>query len=185
MRMRTDRTSSGFGSRPRRPGRSSIGPSALSRPAARPARCAARRSNEPVTSARGRTATTSTDPALLAHLRDAPLSVIGRLAGSTNNALLVFAGGGNDATVAVYKPVAGERPLVDFPDRTLAKREVAAFLASEAGGWGIVPPTVLRDGPYGEGMVQEWIDVDPAMDVVGLVVDADARLRPIALFDAA
>jgi hypothetical protein len=111
--------------------------------------------------------------------------MIGRLTGSTNNALVVLAGSDNDAVVAVYKPIAGERPLFDFPDGTLAKREVAAFLVSEAGGWGIVPPTVLRDGPYGAGMVQQWIDVDPAADVVAMVVGDDPRLRPIALFDAA
>jgi uncharacterized repeat protein (TIGR03843 family) len=58
----------------------------------------------------------------------------------------------------VYKPVAGERPLWDFPDGTLAQREVAAYLVSEATGWGLVPPTVLREGPYGEGMVQLWIE---------------------------
>ena len=58
----------------------------------------------------------------------------------------------------VYKPVAGERPLWDFPDGTLAQREVAAYEVSEATGWGLVPPTVLRDGPYGEGMCQLWIE---------------------------
>ncbi|MFI5659522.1 SCO1664 family protein [Streptomyces sp. NPDC051684] len=57
----------------------------------------------------------------------------------------------------VYKPVRGERPLWDFPDGTLAQREVAAYEVSEALGWGLVPPTVLRDGPYGEGMCQLWI----------------------------
>ena len=118
-------------------------------------------------------------------MRDAPLRVLGRLPGSTNNALLVAAGSGADGVVAVYKPTAGERPLFDFPTGTLARREVAAFLASEAGGWGIVPPTVLRDGPYGEGMVQLWIDIEPAADVVAMVVDDDPRLRPIAVFDAA
>jgi hypothetical protein len=111
--------------------------------------------------------------------------VIGRLPGSTNNALLVVAGSNSDGVVAVYKPIAGERPLFDFPDGTLAKREVAAFLVSEAAGFGVVPATVLRDGPFGEGMVQQWIDVDPAADVVAMVVDDDPRLRPIALFDAA
>ena len=60
----------------------------------------------------------------------------------------------------IYKPVMGERPLDDFPDATLARREVAAFAVSQASGWGIVPPTVLRDGPFGEGMVQLWIRVD-------------------------
>ncbi|MET7390725.1 SCO1664 family protein [Streptomyces sp. NPDC005385] len=58
----------------------------------------------------------------------------------------------------VYKPVAGERPLWDFPDGTLAQREVAAYEVSEATGWGLVPTTVLRDGPYGEGMCQLWIE---------------------------
>ncbi|MER5443037.1 SCO1664 family protein [Streptomyces sp. NPDC002790] len=58
----------------------------------------------------------------------------------------------------VYKPVRGERPLWDFPDGNLARREVAAYEVSEALGWGLVPPTVLREGPYGEGMVQLWID---------------------------
>jgi len=57
----------------------------------------------------------------------------------------------------IYKPVRGERPLWDFPDGTLAGREVAAFTVSRVGGWGVVPPTVLRDGPFGEGSVQLWI----------------------------
>ena len=60
----------------------------------------------------------------------------------------------------VYKPVAGERPLWDFPDGTLAGREISAYLVSEATGWRVVPPTVLRDGPFGPGMVQLWIDGD-------------------------
>jgi len=85
---------------------------------------------------------------------------------------------------AVYKPIRGERPLDDFPDGTLAHREVAAFAVSEATGWRIVPETVLRDGPFGPGMVQRWIDVDPGVDVVALIVEADPRLRPIAIFDA-
>lgn len=85
---------------------------------------------------------------------------------------------------AVYKPIRGERPLDDFPDGTLAFREVAAFHVSEAIGWSIVPPTLLRDGPFGTGMVQRWIDVDASADVFGMVVDNDPRLRRIALFDA-
>ncbi|MFI5935460.1 SCO1664 family protein [Actinoplanes sp. NPDC051494] len=58
----------------------------------------------------------------------------------------------------VYKPVQGERPLWDFPDGTLAGREVSAFLVSQATGWGLVPPTILRDGPMGPGACQLWID---------------------------
>jgi uncharacterized repeat protein (TIGR03843 family) len=96
----------------------------------------------------------------------------------------VAVGDGEAALAAVYKPIAGERPLFDFPEGTLARREVAAFLVSEAGGWGIVPATVLRDGPFGEGMIQEWIEADPAADVVAMVVGDDPRLRPVALFDA-
>jgi hypothetical protein len=88
-------------------------------------------------------------------------------------------------TVAcVYKPIRGERPLWDFPDGTLALREVAAYVLSEAGGWGVVPPTVLRDGPFGPGMLQLWIEPDEAIDRVALVVEGDPRLRPMALFDA-
>lgn len=84
----------------------------------------------------------------------------------------------------VYKPIRGERPLDDFPDGTLALRERAAYLLSEALGWNIVPPTVLRDGPFGQGMVQLWIDVDPEQDVVAMVLEPDPRLRRICLFDA-
>lgn len=83
----------------------------------------------------------------------------------------------------IYKPVRGERPLDDFPPRTLSKRERAAYLLSEATGWGIVPLTLLRDGPFGEGAVQEWLDVDEQVDVFELVVGADPRLRPMAIFD--
>jgi hypothetical protein len=85
---------------------------------------------------------------------------------------------------AVYKPTLGERPLDDFPDGTLARREVATFAVSEATGWGLVPATVLRDGPFGPGMLQRWVDIDPTADVVGMVVGDDPRLRPIAVLDA-
>jgi uncharacterized repeat protein (TIGR03843 family) len=74
----------------------------------------------------------------------------------------------------VYKPVAGERPLWDFPDGPLAQREVAAYEISRATGWDLVPATVLRDGPYGEGMCQAWVgprpdaeDAENAEDAVG------------------
>ena len=86
--------------------------------------------------------------------------------------------------LAVWKPTRGEQPLFDFPIGTLTRREVAAYLVSEAIGWGIVPPTLLREGPYGEGMVQQWIDVDPEVDIVAMIVGDDPRLRPIAVFDA-
>lgn len=118
------------------------------------------------------------------------LEVVGRLVASTNNALLCTAtlscpGEEPDLVAAcIYKPTAGERPLDDFPDGTLARREVAAFAVSEFSGWGIVPPTVLRDGPFGEGMVQLWIEVDETVNPIALVVEDDPRLRAIAVFDA-
>jgi uncharacterized repeat protein (TIGR03843 family) len=123
-------------------------------------------------------------------LRDGELEVLGRLVASTNDAMYSrvtrICPDPEPPVVldAVYKPIRGERPLDDFPDGTLARREVAAHAVSQATGWAIVPPTVMRDGPFGEGMVQLWIDVDESVDVVAMVVEDDLRLRRIALFDA-
>ncbi len=93
------------------------------------------------------------------------LELVGRLEVASN---ATFVGRIGDVTV-VYKPVAGERPLWDFPDGTLAHREVAAYLVSEATGWGVVPVTWLRDGPLGPGMVQLWQEPDPGQDPVDVV----------------
>ena len=85
----------------------------------------------------------------------------------------------------VYKPIAGERPLWDFPTGTLAGREVAAYVVSRAAGWDVVPPTVMRDGPFGPGMCQLWIDHDPDVDLIALSRRTDhAGLRDMAVFDA-
>ena len=101
---------------------------------------------------------------VLAALRTGGLEVVGQITDSSNVALLVQVGDADDVAAAtggpvygIYKPVRGERPLWDFPDGTLAGREVATFEVSRAGGWDVVPPTVLRDGPLGEGSVQLWI----------------------------
>ncbi|WP_374948013.1 SCO1664 family protein [Agreia sp.] len=96
---------------------------------------------------------------------DAELVITGRITTASNATFLAEIG----ETVVVYKPVAGENPLWDFPDGTLAQREAAAYLVSEAFGWNIVPRTWLRDGPMGLGMVQLWQDVDPEQDAVDLV----------------
>ncbi|MFD9073681.1 SCO1664 family protein [Streptomyces lasiicapitis] len=90
------------------------------------------------------------------------LTVRGQIREASNAVLYCTVAYEEQSAACVYKPVAGERPLWDFPDGTLAQREVAAYEVSEALGWGLVPPTVLRDGPYGEGMVQLW--VGPAAD---------------------
>ncbi len=85
----------------------------------------------------------------------------------------------------VYKPIAGERPLWDFPAGTLAGREVAAYVVSRAAGWDVVPPTVMRDGPFGPGMCQLWIDHDTDLDLIALSRRTDhAGLRDMAVFDA-
>lgn len=78
-----------------------------------------------------------------------------------------------DGREVVYKPIAGERPLWDFPDGTLADREVAAHLVSEATGWRIVPPTWMGEGPHGTGMVQEWQSVDDEVEAVTLVAEGE------------
>jgi hypothetical protein len=85
---------------------------------------------------------------------------------------------------AVYKPVRGERPLWDFPAASLARREVAAFLVSEALGWELVPPTVLRkNGPLGSGSLQLFIDHDPNYHYFSFEHEDQQRLRPVVLFD--
>jgi uncharacterized repeat protein (TIGR03843 family) len=84
----------------------------------------------------------------------------------------------------VYKPSRGVRPLWDFPSATLARREVAAFQVSEALGWELVPPTVFRrDGPYGPGSIQLYVEHDPEYHYFNFTPEDRQRLRPTALFD--
>ncbi|MGW2181797.1 SCO1664 family protein [Streptomyces sp. NPDC001732] len=103
----------------------------------------------------------------LALLAEGELTVLGQVRGASNAVLYCRVARDGEEATCVYKPVAGEQPLWDFPDGTLARREVAAYEISEATGWGLVPPTVLRDGPYGEGMCQLWIDAAPQGDEDG------------------
>lgn len=98
-------------------------------------------------------------------LAEGELEITGRITTASNATFLARIG----SIAVVYKPIAGERPLWDFPDGDLAGREVAACLVSAAFGWNIVPRTWLRDGPLGAGMVQLWQDVDPEQDAVDLV----------------
>jgi uncharacterized repeat protein (TIGR03843 family) len=125
-------------------------------------------------------------------LRDGEIEILGRILESSNNALLVKVtlpcpdpGEPPRVIHAIHKPRAGERPLDDFPDGTLGYREVAAYLASEATGWAIVPATILREGPFGEGMLQAFIEPDPTVDVIDWINEDDTRLRRMAAFDAA
>ncbi|MFJ4835440.1 SCO1664 family protein [Streptomyces sp. NPDC088747] len=138
------------------------------------------------------------------------LKVRGRIREASNAVLYCSVSYEGREAFCVYKPVAGEQPLWDFPDGNLARREVAAYEVSQATGWGLVPTTVLRDGPYGEGMCQLWIEAAPDAELLALV-DAeepaegwkaigfaeveegktallvhadDARLRKLAVLDA-
>ena len=112
------------------------------------------------------------------------LIVTGRLIDASNATLLANCNFGTESFKCIYKPVAGERPLWDFQDGNLASREYAAFLISEMMKLHIVPTTILRDGPFGMGMVQEWIDIDSRVDLAEFFSEDDPQLRAMALFDA-
>ncbi|MGA5899788.1 SCO1664 family protein [Streptomyces venetus] len=114
-----------------------------------------------------RSVTPPPDPAEL--LARGELTVRGRIREASNAALYCTVSYDGGEAACIYKPVAGERPLWDFPDGTLAQREVAAYEVSEATGWGLVPVTVLRDGPYGEGMCQLWVEAVPDQELLALV----------------
>src|SRR3954471_24527399 len=120
------------------------------------------------------------DQETLTLLREGELDIEGRLVDASNATLYCQVSAGGVTRTCVYKPVRGERPLWDFPDGTLAYREVAAYEVSAATGWDGVPPTVLRDVPLGEGMVQLWIDVDETVDPVELVRLDHPALRRMA-----
>lgn len=128
--------------------------------------------------------TVDLDRALLL-LRDGEVEIEGRLVDASNTTLFCAVSDAELRTACVYKPIRGERPLWDFPDGTLAMREVAAYAVSVATGWNVVPPTVLRDGPLGPGMVQLWIDIDRTVDLVELAQSSSPALRRMALLDAA
>ena len=121
---------------------------------------------------------------ILLHLREGSLDVTGRLVDASNATLYANCTVGEKEMPVIYKPVAGERPLWDFPDGNLAQREYAAYLISELGGFHLVPPTILRDGPFGIGMVQQWIDLDESIDLAQFYRTDNPELRKMALFDA-
>lgn len=102
-------------------------------------------------------------------LTEGDLTVVGQVVHASNATLVCDATFGDTALRCVYKPIRGERPLWDFPDGTLAGREVASYLISDALGWNVIPETVLRDGPFGPGMVQRWIDTRDNGDALDLV----------------
>jgi hypothetical protein len=106
--------------------------------------------------------------------------IVGRFADASNATLLAHTKTGERV---IYKPIAGEQPLWDFPYETLAIREVLTYEISAAMGFDVVPPTVLSGGPFGPGAVQRFIDSDPDFDPVAMVRRADPRLWPVAVLD--
>ena len=112
------------------------------------------------------------------------LKVEGRLVDASNATLFgkVLTSDQSSFSV-VYKPIAGERALWDFADGNLASREVASHLISEAGQFNCVPLTVMRDGPFGTGAVQRWIDLDPDLDLIAIGQQSTPAIRNLALFD--
>lgn len=118
------------------------------------------------------------------HLHRGDLEITGRLIDASNATLFGTITYENQSMEVIYKPVAGERPLWDFPDGTLADREYAAFLLSDLVGFDVVPPTILRDGPAGYGMVQKWIEVDEAINLAQFFGEDNPALRELAIFDA-
>ena len=117
-------------------------------------------------------------------LTDGALSVEGRLVDASNATLYCAVSFEGVTANCVYKPMRGERPLWDFPNGTLAGRELAAYLVSAATGWALVPPTVMRDGPFGSGMCQLWMEPAPDVDLVTLARSDHPDLRRMAVLDA-
>jgi hypothetical protein len=109
------------------------------------------------------------------------LDLLGLLPGSSNYTFLARLG--DEGPLVVYKPRRGESPLWDFPEGTLCTRETAAYVVCTALGWSYVPPTILRDGPHGIGMVQQFIEHDPKYHTFNLTPEHDSELKEIALFD--
>ncbi len=121
---------------------------------------------------------------ILTLLQEGEMEIQGRFVSSSNYTFYVLVKRNAQKAFSVYKPIRGERPLWDFPEETLAMREVAAFLVSEALGWGFVPPTVYRpDGPYGAGSLQLYIQAEPDTHYFNLPEADKPELRRIALFD--
>jgi hypothetical protein len=109
-----------------------------------------------------------------------------KLQGQIPSSNIIFLAAIEDADLeawAIYKPQQGERPLWDFPEGTLCLRETAAYILSQILGWPAVPPTVLRDGPYGLGTIQLFIEADYEQNYFTCDADRQRELQEIALFD--
>ena len=125
-----------------------------------------------------------TAPDVLDTLRSGELRLIGLLPRASNYTFLAEVTAADGALPVVYKPREGEMPLWDFPEGTLCQREVAAYVVASALGWPDVPPTVLRDGPHGEGSVQLFVDAEPGEHYFTLMERRREDFLAVAVFDA-
>jgi hypothetical protein len=116
-------------------------------------------------------------------LEKGEISLQGQFLLGSNYTFLVTVHHDGQEFPAVYKPTRGEQPLWDFPEASLARREVAAYLVSEAIGFGLVPLTVLRDGPLGPGSLQQFIEYNPNYHYFNFKPADRQLLRPVVLFD--
>lgn len=130
------------------------------------------------------TASASQPPEAESLLVDGELTLLGRIMPASNQTFLCRLGEEDSDLQAVYKPVAGEKPLWDFEDGTLANREYAAYLVSEGLGWSVVPPTLVREGPAGPGMVQLWCEPDPETAAVDIVAEGAVPAGFLRVLDA-
>ncbi len=125
-------------------------------------------------------------------LNKGEISILGKMANASNASLLVEikievsidSRNSEEFIKAIYKPIAGESPLWDFPDGNLASREYLAYLISEWGDFNCVPPTVLREGPFGFGSVQQWIEIDGIEDFNEIATSLEPKFRNLVLYDA-
>lgn len=120
-------------------------------------------------------------------LAQGELNILGAMSNSSNHTFLAKASGDgtpdSEDLLSIYKPRRGENPLWDFPDGTLCRREVAAYIVATELGWPNVPPTVLRDGPFGIGSVQLFVEFDPEQHYFTLEAGHPQEFRKVALFD--
>jgi uncharacterized repeat protein (TIGR03843 family) len=126
---------------------------------------------------------TAGEDGVLRLLERGALEPLGLLPRASNSTFLCRVRDGEEELLAVYKPRAGEAPLWDFPDGTLCRREVAAYVLADALGWPRVPPTVLRDGPQGPGSVQRFLAFDPEHHYFTMLEERPDEFRRVALFD--
>ena len=123
------------------------------------------------------------DPSIRDIIRKGEIVACQLTPAGSNYTFLVQIQLGDATSMAIYKPRDGESPLWDFPQGTLYKREYAAYLLSQVLGWDFIPFTIIREGPYGIGTVQQFVDHDPKQNYYTLTESSAGQLKTVACFD--